>query len=195
MPTKTAASKVTKKTTTKVKKTTKSASKAKPEKKKTTKVVHSIAAKKVERSAPKEQPDSTKKQTKKRLTYIFAVGRRKSAVARVRFYKDGAGEITVNDKSLNEYFQYFQFQNIVLEPLKLTGKEKEGHYTIKVTGGGTRGQADSIRLGISRILLLMDKNIRPTLKAQKLLTRDPRVKERKKYGLKKARRAPQWQKR
>ncbi|MFA5134672.1 MAG: 30S ribosomal protein S9 [Patescibacteria group bacterium] len=135
------------------------------------------------------------KPKQKKFGYKFSVGRRKSAVARVRFFKDGQGDIIINGKPIGEYFPYFQFQNIIKEPLKLTGKLTEGRYTIKVSGGGTRGQAESIRLGISRILLQIDKNSRPILKAQKLLTRDPRVVERKKYGLKKARRAPQWQKR
>ncbi len=126
---------------------------------------------------------------------MFAVGRRKSAIARVRYYKSGSGEIIVNNKDFRKYFPYFEFQNTILEPLILTNKQDSGKFTIKVGGGGQRGQAESIRLGISRILLQSDEHLRSILKTKKLLTRDSRVKERKKYGLKKARRAPQWQKR
>jgi len=113
----------------------------------------------------------------------------------VRFLKKGEGEITVNDKPYQNYFNYFVYQNIINEPLLLTNSQKQGAYSIKVTGGGVRGQADAISLGISRILVQLDPNCRALLKTQKLLTRDSRIKERKKYGLKKARRAPQWQKR
>jgi len=134
-------------------------------------------------------------EVKLKKDYIYSTGRRKSSVARVRFYKKGNNEIIVNGKDYKKYFAYFEFQKIIEEPMSLTDKLKNGKISIKVTGGGARGQAESIRLGISRILLLIDEKLRPTLRSNKLLTRDPRVKERKKYGLKKARRAPQWQKR
>lgn len=130
-----------------------------------------------------------------RKDYIFAVGRRKSSVARTRYYPNGTGEIRINNRQYTDYFPYFEFQRIVREPLDLANQGGKGTFSIKVSGGGTRGQAESIRLGISRILLLRDEAIRPLLKSHHLLTRDPRTKERKKYGLKKARRAPQWQKR
>jgi small subunit ribosomal protein S9 len=143
--------------------------------------------------APVDKAIAVKTHTDKH--YIFAVGRRKSSVARVRFYTEGPGEIIINRKPLNEYFPYFEFQNIVTAPLILTSKDKTGKYSIKVTGGGKRGQAEAVRLGISRVLLLRDATARPLLKAHGLLHRDSRIKERKKYGLKKARRAPQWQKR
>jgi small subunit ribosomal protein S9 len=142
-----------------------------------------------------EEPKKTIVAANKKSDYLYATGRRKRSIARVRFLKKGEGEITVNDKPYQNYFNYFVYQNIINEPLLLTNTQKQGAYSIKVTGGGVRGQADAISLGISRILVQLDPNCRPLLKTQKLLTRDSRVKERKKYGLKKARRAPQWQKR
>ncbi len=131
----------------------------------------------------------------KKSEYLYATGRRKRSIARVRFLKNGDGVITVNNKPYQNYFNYFVYQNIINKPLLLTNSQKQGTYNIKVTGGGVRGQAEAISLGISRILVQLDPNYKPLLKTQKLLTRDSRIKERKKYGLKKARRAPQWQKR
>lgn len=125
--------------------------------------------------------------------YTYAVGRRKSAVARVRVFRKGEG-ITVNGKVLAEYFSTPKLQNIVQQPLTLTGIA-HGAISVKVIGGGVRGQAESVRHGIARALLIIDSASRSTLKHAGLLTRDSRVKERKKYGLKRARRAPQWQKR
>ncbi|MDD5039835.1 MAG: 30S ribosomal protein S9 [Patescibacteria group bacterium] len=132
---------------------------------------------------------------RKKLTYIFGVGRRKSAIARVRHYPSEPFSIVINDKKLEEYFPYFEYQKIIKQPFEAIGKAAVGQYKIKVIGGGPRGQAESIRLGISRTLFLSDSSLKPMLRAQSLLTTDSRVKERKKYGLKKARRAPQWQKR
>ncbi|XOU95080.1 MAG: 30S ribosomal protein S9 [Candidatus Kerfeldbacteria bacterium] len=126
---------------------------------------------------------------------MYAVGRRKQSVARVRYYIKGDGEIIINTKDYKTYFPYFEYQKIIEGPLKLVDKLGKGKVTVKVVGGGIKGQADSIKLGISRIILKIDEANRPLLRANKLLTRDPRVKERKKYGLKKARRAPQWAKR
>ncbi|MFA6098461.1 MAG: 30S ribosomal protein S9 [Patescibacteria group bacterium] len=127
--------------------------------------------------------------------YVFCVGRRKSAVARVRYYKKGNGKISINGKDLNAYFPIFEERQIVAEPIKITNFSNTGDFSVKVTGGGVRGQAYSIQLGISRILVTLDASLKPILKSKNLLVRDSRVKERKKYGLKKARRAPQWQKR
>jgi len=123
-----------------------------------------------------------------------AVGRRKSASARVKIDK-GEGKIIINGKSLREYFPYFEFQNIVLAPLKALAKEKDLDLTVKVSGGGKHGQAVAVQHGIARILVLWNEDFKKTLKSLGLLTRDARVKERKKAGLKKARRAPQWSKR
>lgn len=127
--------------------------------------------------------------------YLFAVGRRKSAVARVRYYKKGNPEIIVNNQPYTKYFPYFEFQKTVTDSLTALQHEQTGTISIRVAGGGKRGQAEAVRLGISRILVSIDPANRPLLKTHKFLTRDPRIKERKKYGLKKARRAPQWQKR
>ncbi|MBI3956656.1 MAG: 30S ribosomal protein S9 [Candidatus Kerfeldbacteria bacterium] len=129
-----------------------------------------------------------------RRTYLFAVGRRKTAVARIRLYSKGSGQITVNEKPFDAYFPLPIWQRIVRKPLELTGYTK-GDISIKVAGGGVQSQAESARHGIARALLLVDPAFRKVLKPMGLLTRDARVKERKKYGLKRARRAPQWQKR
>lgn len=122
------------------------------------------------------------------------VGRRKSSVARVRF-RDGSGEITLNGKKLETYFPTMAARMRVMEPLNVT--EMNGRYNIdaKLEGGGTTGQADALRLGIARALIELDPELRPTLKKAGMLTRDSRKVERKKYGLRKARRAPQYTKR
>lgn len=127
--------------------------------------------------------------------YIFAVGRRKEAVARVRWNPKAEAVITVNGRALNEYFPTFELQHIILQPLVATQNEKLGSVSAKVNGGGINGQAESVRLGISRALVKQDADLRLVLKRAGFLRRDPRAKERKKYGLKRARRAPQWQKR
>jgi len=134
------------------------------------------------------------KSTVKR-TYIFAVGRRKEAVARVRLFADGQGEIYVNSKPAGEYFPTFELQTIVQQPLVVVNQIQRGRVSAKVAGGGKQGQAEAVRLGIARALVQQDADQRIPLKRAGLLHRDPRVKERKKYGLKRARRAPQWQKR
>lgn len=127
--------------------------------------------------------------------YIIALGRRKTSVARVRYAKKGESEIIINNKSYKLYFPPFEFQKIVTEPLEKTNFKDYASFSVRVKGGGKRGQAESIRLGISRILIQLEPTWRKILKAEGLLTRDPREKERKKFGLKGARRAPQWQKR
>ncbi len=125
---------------------------------------------------------------------IRTVGRRKSASARVRVFP-GSGVITVNGKTLAEYFPYAEWQEIVKAPLKLVSKDKDTDVTVKTDGGGKKGQATAIQLGIARALVIWNEDLKKTLKTLGLLTRDARVKERKKPGLKKARRAPQWSKR
>lgn len=127
--------------------------------------------------------------------YFYAVGRRKSAVARVRLYKTGDVDFLVNEKPLKTYFHNFFWEKIVLEPLKLLQLDGKVRVSVKVTGGGPKGQAEAVRHGVSRALLLQDPEFRAELKRAGFLKRDPRVKERKKYGLKRARRAPQWSKR
>lgn len=127
--------------------------------------------------------------------YHYATGRRKSAIARVRLYP-GNGGLTVNGKTGREYFggRALHLTNVA-EPLRLTGTLDRFDVTVRVTGGGVAGQAGAVRHGISRALLRYDADLRSVLKPAKLLTRDPRVKERKKVGLKRARKAPQYTKR
>ncbi|MDD5342081.1 MAG: 30S ribosomal protein S9 [Patescibacteria group bacterium] len=126
---------------------------------------------------------------------MFAVGRRKTAIARVRYYKKGEGKYTVNGQPVEKYFKTLELQNLALAPLKVLANKLEGDISVKVSGGGVRGQADSVRHGLARLLVTLDLENRPQLKRLGFLRRDARVKERKKYGLKRARRAPQWQKR
>jgi small subunit ribosomal protein S9 len=125
---------------------------------------------------------------------IFATGRRKHAVARVRLLP-GTGNIVVNGKGLSEYFANKVLESQVVSPFRVT--ETEGKYDVYVTaiGGGLSGQAGAARHGVARALLQIDDSYRALLKKSGYLTRDPRMKERKKYGLKKARRAPQFSKR
>lgn len=129
-----------------------------------------------------------------RQNFLFAVGRRKTAIARVRLFQRGSGLVTINGKPIEQYFPTPALQHLVKKPLELTG-DTQSDISVKVTGGGVHSQAESVRHGIARSLLLVDPNYRASLKPAGLLTRDARVKERKKYGLKRARRAPQWQKR
>lgn len=126
--------------------------------------------------------------------YIETIGRRKSATARIRLYP-GTGEIVVNDLPANTYFGRALDQMILRQPLALTGTEASYNISVKVKGGGDGGQASAVRLGIARALCESDPNFRPTLKAAGFLTRDARIKERKKPGLKRARKAPQYTKR
>ena len=126
--------------------------------------------------------------------YFYGTGRRKSSVARVRIYS-GTGKITINDRDIDEYFGLETLKLIVRQPLALTATEGKFDIVCRVAGGGVTGQAGAIRHGLSRALLQFDEELRPTLKKAGLLTRDPRMKERKKYGLKGARRAPQFSKR
>lgn len=126
--------------------------------------------------------------------YTYSVGKRKSASASVRVYS-GKGEITVNEKTLSDYFNNKILENIVISPLNLLNTTNKYKIFIKVKGSGKNGQAIAIRLGISRALEKIDASARKSLKSKGFLTRDPRVKERKKPGLKRARKAPQWSKR
>ena len=129
----------------------------------------------------------------KEATY-YGTGRRKSSVARV-FITPGTGNMTINGRSIDDYFGLETLKVIVNQPIVLTGTQGQYDYKITVKGGGTTGQAGAIRHGISRALIEADPDLRPVLKKAGFLTRDPRMKERKKYGLKAARRAPQFSKR
>ncbi len=126
--------------------------------------------------------------------YFYGTGRRKSSVARVRVYP-GTGKITINDRDIDDYFGLDTLKLIVRQPLALTESAEKFDIICRVAGGGVTGQAGAIRHGISRALLQADESFRPVLKKAGFLTRDPRMKERKKYGLKGARRAPQFSKR
>lgn len=127
-------------------------------------------------------------------TYFYANGKRKTSVARVRLYK-GTGMIVINDKDAKEYFGTQELVDVLYAPLKLTKTEKDWDISIKVEGGGKASQADAARHGISKALTVADPDHRAILKPEGYLTRDSRTKERKKFGLKKARRAPQFSKR
>ncbi len=133
--------------------------------------------------------------TNTKATYFYGTGRRKTAVARVRLLP-GTGQFTINSKTLNEYFGGRQLYEIVInQPLRATNTTGRYNVSVKVVGGGVSGQAGAVRHGIARALLQSDETLRPALKKAGLLTRDPRMKERKKPGLKRARKAPQYTKR
>ena len=127
--------------------------------------------------------------------YMYGTGRRKSSVARVHLIPGGTGVITINGRDIDDYFGLDTLKLIVRQPLVTVGLTDKVDIECTVAGGGVSGQAGAIRHGISRALLLVDDSYRAALKAAGFLTRDPRMKERKKYGLKAARRAPQFSKR
>ena len=126
--------------------------------------------------------------------YFYGTGRRKYSVARVRVY-NGTGKVTINGRNINDYFGLETLKLLVNSPLVLTENEGKFDVVVNVVGGGCAGQAGAIRHGLARALLQQNEENRPALKKAGFLTRDPRVKERKKYGLKAARRAPQFSKR
>ena len=131
---------------------------------------------------------------KKKLQY-WGTGRRKCAVARVRLIPGGTGAININGRSIDEYCDLDTLKLIIRQPLVLTETESKYDVFVNVNGGGFTGQAGAIRHGIARALIVAEPELRPALKKEGYLTRDPRMKERKKYGLKKARKAPQFSKR
>jgi small subunit ribosomal protein S9 len=178
----------TKKTTAKGKTTKKTTAKkvAKPAKK--------IAEKAVKEEVVLAEEQSPKEEVKKpKGRYYYANGKRKTSAARVRLY-EGKGDILVNDKKMEDYF-FGTLIGSVKAPLKLVNMLKNFDITVKVTGGGVSSQADAARHGIAKALIVFDPVLRATLKRAGFLTRDSRTKERKKFGLKRARRAPQWSKR
>jgi small subunit ribosomal protein S9 len=127
--------------------------------------------------------------------YIGAVGRRKTSIARVRIIEAKEISFSVNEKDVKIYFPLAELREIAMSPLSVSGKEVTFSVSVKVNGGGIRGQAEAIRLGLSRALVSFSENFKKPLRTLGYLTRDSRIVERKKAGLKKARRAPQWQKR
>ncbi len=167
---------------------------AKPAVKKVTK--KKAAEEKPEMEEKKDQVVIEEKAAEAKKTgYLYAIGRRKEAIATVRLYKNGKGKITVNGKLYSECFPTEEMEQIVSGPLKSVGQADKVDIEAKSFGGGLRGQAEAVRLGISRALVQLNVNFKKNLRKAGYLTRDPRVKERKKPGLKRARRAPQWQKR
>ena len=127
-------------------------------------------------------------------SFYYGTGRRKNSVARVRLF-NGTGKITINGRDIDNYFGLETLKLIVRSPLALTGTEGKFDIVVNVVGGGVAGQAGAIRHGITRALMESDAELRPALKKAGFVTRDPRMKERKKYGLQAARRAPQFSKR
>ncbi|HPT08086.1 MAG TPA: 30S ribosomal protein S9 [bacterium] len=146
----------------------------------------------------KEAPATEKKESKKisaNAKFIKAIGRRKTAVAQIRMFEKGDGEILVNNVPAENYFKKEENLNIILQPLKVVSKLKDFNFTIIVKGGGVLGQLEAVRHGIARALVKYDPEFKTILKTSGYITRDPRQKERKKPGLKKARKSPQWSKR
>lgn len=159
-------------------------------KKKTTAAKPRAAAKKKEAA-----PAVAEKQTFKAGTYHYALGRRKTSVSKVYLIKNGKGLITINGRPMEEFFTTYEGREIVRGPLKATGQETALDVSAHVQGGGINGQAESVRLGIARAMCEMNPAFRTVLKKLGYMSRDPRAKERKKFGLKKARKSPQWSKR
>jgi small subunit ribosomal protein S9 len=139
--------------------------------------------------------ETLSKKKRVRHSYLYAVGRRKKSIARVRLFKTGTGKVTINEKEYTQYFPQEILQQIVKQPLEALGQLANIDFSIKVADGGIHGQAEACRHGISRALIILDKDYKKTLKPLGYVRRDPRRKERKKPGLKRARRAPQWSKR
>lgn len=137
---------------------------------------------------------TTKKPARKEK-YFQAVGRRKTSVARVRLFEKGDKSINVNEKDYKEYFSALELQQVVESPLEKMNIEEKFKITVKVQGGGIHSQAEAVRHGIARALVKLNENFKKRLRKAGYLTRDSRMRERKKFGLKRARRAPQWSKR
>lgn len=151
-----------------------------------------MPTKKAETTKTEEKIEKT---TAPKGSYILAVGRRKRAVACVKMFKKGQGNILINEKDYKNYFPYFEYQNIVTDPLAAVNQKTNFDWQIKITGGGPKAQSEAARLGVARALEKFNPDFRPALKKRGFLRMDARKKERKKPGLKRARRAPQWNKR
>lgn len=152
-----------------------------------------VTKKPIKKEVKKEVKKEIKKEVKKGK-YVKAVGRRKTAVAQVRLYYPGKGEFLINDKNVFDVLSEDNF-NIILQPLKACSKVKDFDFSVIVRGGGVSSQVEAVRHGVSRAIFKYDPELKVVLKVGGFLTRDPRKKERKKPGLKKARKAPQWSKR
>lgn len=149
----------------------------------------------VKKTRAKTKTEAEAKTVTKRPKYIYAKGRRKTATAKVKLYPEGQGQFRINDRELGQYFGTLKHRNAAATPLAALGMEKQVDVEVRVAGGGLTGQAEAVRLGLARALVKHDPDSKTTLKKFGYLTRDARKKERKKPGLKRARRAPQWQKR
>ncbi len=183
-------------TVSKTEKTKKTETKTKQKSKTTTKATSKATSKATTKATTKAKTATktkAKADIKKKVSW-WGTGRRKSAVARVRLVS-GSGNVSVNGRPLNEYFKVGTVQNQILKPLEVTGNLQRYDAIVKVVGGGVSGQAGAVQHGLSRALLQVDEDFRLKLKKIGLLTRDPREKERRKYGLKKARKRPQFSKR
>jgi small subunit ribosomal protein S9 len=151
---------------------------------------------KTKKEAEIKKDDEVKKESEPKFKgkFISAIGKRKTAVASVRLFKNGKGAFVVNDQKMSKFFSSDKI-NIIQRPLKLTGLLRDIDLSVLVKGGGKKSQSEAIRHGISRALVEFNKDLKLSLKAKGFLTRDARKKERKKPGLKKARKSPQWSKR
>lgn len=187
--------KTTAKKTSAPKKTTAKAAAPKAAPKKAPKAVKAVKEPKVVATQVVEKAPTKAAPREKLGNYFYASGKRKTSAASVRMFSNGKGVITVNKRTFENYFPVATDQDKVLSPLRVTNHLKSFDITVEVQGGGIHSQAEAIRHGISKALLAVDAATRSILKPIGFLTRDSRVKERKKYGLKRARRAPQWQKR
>ena len=127
--------------------------------------------------------------------YYYGTGKRKTSIAKVRLYLDESGPILVNSKPVEEYFNWQPWRGIITEPFRITETSNRFRVAVQVQGGGVHSQAEAIRHGITRALVVYDSNLKALLRRHGLVTRDARIKESKKYGLKRARRAPQYTKR
>ena len=127
--------------------------------------------------------------------YYYATGKRKTSIAKVRLYLDDSGLVLINGKPMEEYFNWQPWQTVVTEPFRVSGTGNRFRVVVRVQGGGVNSQAQAIRHGIARALVVFDDTLKAGLRRHGLITRDARIKESKKYGLKRARRAPQYTKR
>jgi small subunit ribosomal protein S9 len=151
--------------------------------------------KNITKKTPKKKTVKKVKKVEKKPRYFKAIGRRKTSTAQVRLFRQGGKTFLVNEKPLEKYFPSFELQQIVLSPLDKMSCLDRFKILVKVRGGGINSQAEAVRHGIAKALILFDPDFRKQLKKAGFLTRDPRMRERKKFGLKRARRAPQWAKR